>query len=111
MPHKLDKMIRPVSARSAVGVIGEVLVPFAARGPIVRRPRVTGWLERVDADRRAVARLEERRGRNLVLLVTSTLLAKLLRRAEFRQVPPGGLSGSQPLPATLNPFGLRFESG
>lgn len=50
-------------------------------------------------------------GRNLVLLVTSTLLAQLLRGAAFRQVPPGGLSSSQRLPATLNPFGLRFECG
>lgn len=50
-------------------------------------------------------------GLHLVLLVTSTPLAQLSKTAEFRKVPPGELSGSQPLPGTLRPFGLRFECG
>jgi cytochrome P450 len=51
------------------------------------------------------------RGRNLVLMVTSTLLAHLLRRSELRQALPRKLSSSEPFPATLSPFGLRFECG
>jgi cytochrome P450 len=50
-------------------------------------------------------------GRNLVLMVTSTLLAHLLRRSELRQALPRNLSRWEPLPATLSPFGLRFECG
>lgn len=54
----------PLPARVfALPVIGDVLVPLAARVLVARRPRVTGWLERFDADRRAVARLAVLRGR------------------------------------------------
>jgi cytochrome P450 len=48
-------------------------------------------------------------GRNLVLLLTSSLLAALLERHEIRQAAPGPLDRGRPLPATLSPFGLRFE--
>jgi cytochrome P450 len=47
-------------------------------------------------------------GRNLVLLLTSSLLAVLLAEHDFSQ-PGRRLDASRPLPATLSPFGLRFE--
>jgi cytochrome P450 len=48
-------------------------------------------------------------GRNLVLLVTSHLLATLLAGHECRQEPPKALDGVAAMPATLSPFALRFE--
>lgn len=47
-------------------------------------------------------------GENLVLLVTSTVLAELLRRAEYRLLAPRSLGRRETLPATLDNFGLRF---
>ncbi|ASR33900.1 cytochrome [Prauserella marina] len=47
-------------------------------------------------------------GENLVLLVTSTVLAELLRRAEYRLLAPRSLNRRETLPATLDNFGLRF---
>ncbi|HVM19499.1 MAG TPA: cytochrome P450 [Egibacteraceae bacterium] len=41
----------------------DVLIPFAARGPIARRPRITTLSERMDADRRAVRRMQRVRDR------------------------------------------------
>lgn len=48
-------------------------------------------------------------GRNLVLLITSTLLALLLQRHRFRLAQPSALRGGDHLPATLSPFDLRFD--
>lgn len=215
--------IPPLSASATTGVVGDVVVPLAGRGPLARRPRVSGWLDRHDADRRAVARLETMRqrhgdgpvvlrllgrtlaivvslelllrlracvleslrlwpttpailgdtteetkwgngplatgsgvpiyvpychrnqrflpqadrfapelwlepstasgpilipfssgpavcpGRNLVLLVTSSLLAQMLSRAELRQASPRGVTGAGPVPATFSPFELGFR--
>jgi cytochrome P450 len=47
-------------------------------------------------------------GQQIVLLLTSLLLATLLRDRELRLVPPGKLNEHQPLPGTLNNFSLRF---
>lgn len=47
-------------------------------------------------------------GRNLVLLVTSALLAALLAESDLRQAHPQPLDAGQALPATLSPFRLRF---
>ncbi|PXY35046.1 cytochrome P450 [Prauserella sp. PE36] len=47
-------------------------------------------------------------GENLVLFVTSTMLAELLRRGDYRLLSPRTLSPQRPLPATLDNFGLRF---
>jgi cytochrome P450 len=47
-------------------------------------------------------------GQQLVLQLTSQLLATLLRDHELRLQPPGRLSAHRPLPATLNNFSLRF---
>jgi cytochrome P450 len=46
-------------------------------------------------------------GQNLVLLLTSALLAALLERNDLRAVD--GLDASRPLPSVLSPFGLAFE--
>src|SRR3954447_13703601 len=52
------------SAAETAGVLGDVLLPLFARGIIVRRPRMTGLQDRLDADRRAVRRLQLLRERH-----------------------------------------------
>src|SRR3954471_2128945 len=47
-------------------------------------------------------------GRNFVLLLTSSMLAALIEHDGFRQSSTPTLDSRSPLPATLNPFGLRF---
>jgi cytochrome P450 len=51
------------SAGETAGVVADVLLPLLARGAIVRRPRVVSLLDRADADRRAVRRLQRLRRR------------------------------------------------
>lgn len=48
-------------------------------------------------------------GRNLVLLVTSTLLARMLAAADFRVVSDPVPAPDRPLPNTFDNFGLKFE--
>lgn len=48
-------------------------------------------------------------GRNLVLLLTSTMLAALLHGRQIRLKPGTRLNPGHPLPATLDNFTLRFE--
>jgi cytochrome P450 len=48
-------------------------------------------------------------GRNLVLLLTSAMLAALLRDRPVRLKPPDRLDAKRPLPGTLNNYSLRFE--
>ena len=48
-------------------------------------------------------------GRHIVLLVTSRLLAALLRRARWALHPPDKLSGEAPMPGLLSPFHVRFR--
>lgn len=50
-------------------------------------------------------------GRNLVLLVTSSLLAALLQQQKLTLQDNTVLSPDRPLPATLNNFGLDFRAG
>jgi cytochrome P450 len=47
-------------------------------------------------------------GRNLVLFVTSSMLAKLLDLLELKLLSHPQLSPGEPLPLTLNQFGLKF---
>jgi cytochrome P450 len=56
----------PVTASVAetLRVVATVLVPLAARGPIIRRQRLSAWGERVDADRRLVRTLQRLRARH-----------------------------------------------
>ena len=48
-------------------------------------------------------------GRNVVLLVTSTVLANLFTRADFAVTSRISPDPDRPLPATLNNFGLEFS--
>ncbi|WP_104204051.1 cytochrome P450 [Billgrantia saliphila] len=48
-------------------------------------------------------------GRRLVLLVTSTALARLLAQREFRLDPPTRLLSSKPMPPLLNNYDLKFK--
>jgi cytochrome P450 len=48
-------------------------------------------------------------GRNLVQLLSTAMLAEILENTEVRLKRPVRLKEDQPLPATLNHFGLRFE--
>jgi len=48
-------------------------------------------------------------GRNLVLLSASSVLATVLASARLRLAGPRRMGPQAPLPATLSPFGLRFE--
>ncbi|GAA3562996.1 cytochrome P450 [Amycolatopsis ultiminotia] len=48
-------------------------------------------------------------GRDLVLFTVSTLLSELLREREYRD-PAATLSPADPLPATLDPFHLKFTA-
>lgn len=48
-------------------------------------------------------------GRNLVLLLTSAMLAELLDGREARLKTPGRLDPHRPLPGTLNNYSLRFS--
>ncbi len=50
-------------------------------------------------------------GRRLVLLVTSTVLARLLSHREFRLDPPSRLLSSKPMPPLLNNYDLKFTLG
>jgi len=49
-------------------------------------------------------------GRNLVLLLTSSMLAAVIEQDGFRESSANPLEGRSALPATLNPFGLRFTA-
>jgi hypothetical protein len=47
--------------------------------------------------------------RNLVLMLTSTMLAELLRHGWYSERSPAKLHATQPLPSTLDPYTLEFE--
>ena len=51
------------SPAHTAAIVADVLAPLVARGLVVRRPRVMHVAERVDADRRAVRRLQQVRDR------------------------------------------------
>src|SRR5215208_3128453 len=55
--------VRRASARDSLGVVADVVMPLTARGVIVRRPPVVGVFDRMDADRRAVRRMQRLRSR------------------------------------------------
>jgi cytochrome P450 len=48
-------------------------------------------------------------GQNLVLLVTSTMLAELFSRCEFRMTSAPRMTPYEPLPATLDNYGVTFQ--
>src|SRR5215218_2803407 len=59
-------MVESVPRASAVDTaraLNDVLLPLVARGMIVRRPPVVAVLDRLDADRRAIRRMQRLRDR------------------------------------------------
>src|SRR3954466_3962579 len=52
-----------LSARDTAGGVLDVALPLFAQGVIVRRPRVVAVAERLDADRRALRRVDAPRAR------------------------------------------------
>jgi cytochrome P450 len=56
-------VVRPASVLDTARFVGGVLGPMVARGVIVRRPRTLNLLDRLDADRRAVALMRALRER------------------------------------------------
>lgn len=78
------------SVRETAGIVSGVLAPLVARGVIVRRPRALAMVERVDADRRAVARLQRLRARHgsgpLRLRVPGRSMAVVLAPDHVRRV-------------------------
>src|SRR5204863_312580 len=94
--------IAPVSARDTTGVVLDVLLPLAARGLIVRRPRVVGALDRIDADLRAIRRMQSIRERYapgpVLLRVPGRGIALIVSGAQVRTV----LYGSPAPFATAN---------
>jgi cytochrome P450 len=48
-------------------------------------------------------------GKNLVLMLTSTMLAELLRHGWYRERPPAKLHATRPMPSTLDNYTLVFE--
>ena len=70
-------------------VLGQVLLPLVARGLVKRRPRAVALLARVDADRRAVRRLQRvraRYGEGPVLLRLPRPVALVLAPDDVRRV-------------------------
>jgi cytochrome P450 len=48
-------------------------------------------------------------GKNLVLMLTSTMLAELLRHGWYRERPPAKLHATQSMPSTLDNYTLAFD--
>jgi hypothetical protein len=110
------------STRDTVGIVAEVLLPLVARGLIVRRPRVESILERIDADDRAIRRLQALRaqhgptplririlGREIAIVLShvdahriltapaeQVLVATHEKRAALRRFQPHGVLASPP---------------
>jgi cytochrome P450 len=86
-------LVPRASARDSAGVVADVVAPLAGRGVIVRRPRVVGVLDRMDADRRAVRRLQTLRHRYgdgpVLLRVPGREVAFVLSPSHVRRVLDG----------------------
>jgi cytochrome P450 len=120
-PAPSDGLSR-LSAAETAAVLAEVAVPLLARGIIIRRPRVTTVLDRLDADRRAVERLEKVRdrhgegpvrlalpGRDVVLPLTPRDVRRILRESPAPFAP-----ASREKRASLDqfePHGVLVSSG
>lgn len=85
-----DTLLPQASLVDSLAAFNEVLVPLAARGLILRRPRVVGLEAKLDADRRAVRlmqRLRRRYGSGpLRLRVPGRSMALILSTGDVRQV-------------------------
>jgi cytochrome P450 len=56
-------LVPTASPKDTAAAAADVLLPFAARGAIARRPRIVGLAERMDADSRALRRMQRLRDR------------------------------------------------
>jgi len=78
------------SARDSAGFAADVMMPLLARGVIARRPRVVDALDRMDADRRAVRRMQLLRARYgegpLLLRVPGRTVALVLSASHVGRV-------------------------
>jgi cytochrome P450 len=78
------------SALDTAAAMSDVVLPLFARGVIVRRPRVVGMLDRMDADRRAVRRMQRLRARYgdgpVVLKLPLRTVALVLSPADVHRV-------------------------
>jgi hypothetical protein len=81
------------SARETLGVTADVLLPLVGRGVIARRPKVVGVADRLDADRRAVRRMQRLRDRHgpgpLVLRTPVRTVALILSADDVQRVLDG----------------------
>jgi cytochrome P450 len=75
-------------------VVATVLAPSVGQGPILRRPRVLGLVDRLDPDRRAVGLVQRLRvsygDGPLLLAVPGRSVLLLLTAAQVREVLEGG---------------------
>src|SRR5436305_14015184 len=89
-PHRRPGALPRASATDSVAFAADVLMPLAARGVTVRRPRVVGLLDRVDADRRAVRRMQRLRAKYgegpLVVALPGRELAVVLASHDVHRV-------------------------
>jgi hypothetical protein len=89
------------SLHDTAGAVTDVLVPLAARGVIARRRRVAALGDRIDADRRAIRRMQRLRdryepgplllqlpGRKAALLLTPDHVNHVLAKTRSRSRPP-----------------------
>jgi cytochrome P450 len=108
--------------RDAAGVLADVLMPLVAEGLILRRQRVVGLLDRLDARRRAVRRLQllrERYGEGpAVLALPGRRLAFVLSAPDARrmleQTPEPFTAASTEKRAALSrfePHGVLVSTG
>jgi hypothetical protein len=95
-----EHAVHRLSARETAGVAADVLAPLVARGVIVRRPRIVGALDRLDADRRAVRRLQRLRSTHgpgpVLLRVPGRDVALVLAADDARRVLEGSPEPSRP---------------
>jgi cytochrome P450 len=111
-----------ITAAETAGVLADVVAPLIGRGVIARRPRVVGLLDRLNAERRGVRRLQTLRarydegpvllripGRNVALILSAP---DLLRVLEGSPEPFATANvEKQAALATFQPHGVLISHG
>ncbi|MFL5865135.1 MAG: cytochrome P450 [Solirubrobacteraceae bacterium] len=121
-PRTVGTTLRPASPRDAAAVLADVLVPLVAEGLIIRRPRTLNLLDRWDAQRRAVRRLQRLHdrygpgpvplglpGRSMAIVVSADHARSILHRT-----PHGFAADNREKRAALSrfePHGVLVSSG
>jgi cytochrome P450 len=86
-------LVPQATAAETLGVVGDVVLPLLARGVIIRRPRAVGIADRLEADDRAIRRMQalrDRYGPGPVLLKTPVRdFALILSPEDVRRVLDG----------------------